>query len=163
MPVNLFTTELKACHLILFSSPFLCLQFIPCFYVVCFSRTNDMRMWQETMDVTVGVISFHRINQSPRRSTPSRNPAFWAVLPKPLSTLFCPYAGASELNQNSHASKAPCNVKLRYQKDGKALPQANQPRNHWGFPLYFQRLTCLLAQGMADHLDFCLKAAAQWF
>lgn len=50
--------------------------------------------------------------------------------PKPLSTLYCSYAGASEPNQNSHASKAQCSMKLRYQKDGNNFSQTKQASNH---------------------------------
>lgn len=50
--------------------------------------------------------------------------------PKPLSTPYCFYAGASEPNQNYHVSKAQCSVKLRYQKDGNNFPQTKQASNH---------------------------------
>lgn len=50
--------------------------------------------------------------------------------PKPLSTPYGSYAGASEPNQNSHASKAQCSMKLRYQKDGNDFPQTKQVSNH---------------------------------
>lgn len=39
------------------------------------------------MDVNVGIISFHRIDQSPRRAPPSRNQVFQDVLLKPLFTV----------------------------------------------------------------------------
>lgn len=48
--------------------------------------------------------------------------------------------------------KLSANEKLRNEKDGKALPQSDQTRNYWSFPLYFQRFACLLSRGMANHL-----------
>lgn len=91
------------------------------------------------MDVSVGVISFHRINQSLQTATPSRYTVLWGVLPG----LYPHCSVPTLLGLRSHARilmllKLSANVKLRDQRDGKALPQTNQTRNRAGFPLYFK-------------------------